>query len=293
MKIGYVGLGTMGGRVAKRLLDAGHEVSGYNRTPAKAAWLVDAGLTLLDTPKAVAEVSDTVLSMVTDTDSLRAVALGEDGILAGLRPDAIYIDMSTVSPAFSRELAGEVVRRGAAMLEAPVSGSVETLESGRLALMIGGDREVLERVRPVLADIGPTITYIGGNGQAVLMKLAINLGLMVQMTAFSEGILLAERGGIPRERAVEAMLASVCASPMVRYRAPFVFDGGLPEPAWFDCNMMQKDMLLALEAGRDANVPLPTTAVANELLTACRGVGLDHEDFAVVFQLLARLAGAA
>lgn len=290
-RLGFVGLGVMGGRIAKRLLDAGHTVTGWNRTAAKARWLVDDGLTLADSPRRAAADADVVFSMVTDTSALEQVALGPDGIIAGLRPGGVYVEMSTVSPATSRELAAKVAETGAAMLDAPVSGSVETLERGDLAVMAGGDRAVFERVRPILHDIGPRQTYLGGNGNAVLMKIAINLNLMVQMTAFSEGVLLAEKGGIPREAAVEAMLAGVVASPMVRYRGPFVLDGHLPDPAWFDCNMMQKDMLLALEQGRALDVPLPTTAVTNELLTACRGEGLDHNDFAVVFQLLARQSG--
>jgi 3-hydroxyisobutyrate dehydrogenase-like beta-hydroxyacid dehydrogenase len=290
-RLGFVGLGVMGGRIAKRLLDAGHTVTGYNRTKSKAQWLVDAGMTLLDSPREVAESAEIVFTMVTDTTALERVALGPDGVLAGLRPGGVYVDMSTVSPARSRELAAQVAEAGAFMLDVPVSGSVETLERGDLALMIGGDKDVFERILPVLADIGPRQTYVGGNGKAVLMKIAINLNLMVQMTAFSEGVLLAEKGGIPREAAVEAMLAGVVASPMVRYRGPFVLEGHLPTPAWFDCNMMQKDMLLALEQGRELDVPMPTTAVTNELLTACRGEGLDHQDFAVVFQLLARHAG--
>jgi len=175
------------------------------------------------------------------------------------------------------------------MLDAPVSGSVITLEQGKLSVMVGGDAEVFERVRPVLEAIGPRVIHVGGNGAAVTMKIASNLSLAVQMLAFSEGVLLAEKSGIPRERAVEALLATVIASPMVTYRGPFVL--GQPDEAWFDVNMMQKDMNLALELGRELDVPLPTTAVTNELLTAARGMGLEHRDFAVLFDTLAAMAG--
>jgi 3-hydroxyisobutyrate dehydrogenase-like beta-hydroxyacid dehydrogenase len=287
--LGFVGLGVMGGRIAKRLLDAGHQVTGYNRTKSKAAWLVDLGLRLADTPRAVATAADVVLTMVTDTTALLAVTEGDDGILAGLGPGKVYVDMSTVSPGLARELAARVAGKGAAMLDAPVSGSVTTLEKGQLSIMVGGDGEVLDRVRPILESIGPKVIHIGDNGQAVLMKTAINLNLAVQIAAFSEGLLIAEKGGIPREVAVEAMLASVIASPSLAYRAPFVFE--LPKEAWFDVNMMQKDMLLALQAGRAAGVPMPTTAVANELLSACRGLGVEKEDFAVIYHTLARLSG--
>lgn len=288
-KVGFVGLGMMGGRIAKRLLDAGHHLIGYNRTASKARWLVEAGMAWAPTPRAAAEAADVTFTMVADTAALRAVVEGPDGLLAGLGPGKVYVDMSTVSPAESRALAARVRERGAEMLDAPVSGSVSTLEEGRLSIMVGGSRDVFERVRPILQDIGPTVTYVGPNGQAVLMKVATNLSVAVQVLAFSEGVLLAEKGGIPRRTAVEVLLHSVIASPMLRYRGPFVLE--MPEEAWFDVRMMQKDLLLALEMGRELEVPLPTTAVTNEVLTAARALGLDRQDFAVVFRVLATLAG--
>ena len=288
-KVGYVGLGVMGGGVARRLLEAGHEVTGYNRTRSKAEALIASGMRFAETARDAAEQSDVVFSMVTNTEALAAVTEGPDGILAGLGPGKVYVDMSTVSPAASRALAERVAERGAAMLDAPVSGSVITLEQGRLSVIVGGDAAVFERVLPILRDIGPTVTYVGGNGQAVLMKIATNLSLAVQMLAFSEGVLLAEKGGISREDAVRVLTNSAIASPMVKYRGPFVLE--MPEEAWFDCNMMQKDMVLALDLGRELDVPLPTTATANEILTAARGMGLDQHDFAVMFDVLAQLSG--
>jgi 3-hydroxyisobutyrate dehydrogenase-like beta-hydroxyacid dehydrogenase len=288
-RLGYVGLGVMGGGVARRLLAAGHEVHGYNRTREKAAPLVEQGLVLEDSPRAVAAAADVVFSMVTNVAALRAIAEGDDGILAGLAAGKVWVDMSTAAPAVSRELAEQVRALGADMLDAPVSGSVSTLEEGRLSVMVGGPTETYERVRPLLLDIGPTVHRVGDNGQALLMKIAINLSLCVQMAAFSEGLLLAEKDGIDRERAVEVMLASVIASPMLKYRGPFVLE--MPDEAWFDVGMMQKDMLLALEAGRALDVAMPTTAAANELLTAARGMGLAQHDFAIVYEALARMAG--
>ncbi len=287
--IGFVGLGVMGSRMVKRLLDAGHTVTGYNRTKTKAQWLLDVGMRWAETPRAIAETADIILSMVTNTAALRAVAEGPDGILAGLGPGKIYVDMSTVSPAASRELAERVAACGAAMLDAPVSGSVSTLEEGKLSIMAAGDRTAFERVKPLLQDIGPKVTYVGANGLAVTMKIATNLSLAVQMLAFSEGVLLAEKSGIARETAVEVLLNSVIASPMVKYRGPFVLQ--MPDEAWFNVNMMQKDMTLALELGRQLAVPLPATSATNELLTAARGMGLEEKDFAALFQVLARMSG--
>jgi 3-hydroxyisobutyrate dehydrogenase-like beta-hydroxyacid dehydrogenase len=288
-KVGFVGLGVMGGGVARRLLDAGHRLRVWNRTREKADWLLDAGARWADSPREVAEASELVFTMVTNTPAVRAVCEGPDGILAGLAPGKVYVDMSTASPANTRALAERVEQLGAHMLDAPVSGSVSTLEEGKLSIMVGGDADVFERAKPILEAIGPKVFHLGPNGAAVTMKIATNLSLAVQMLAFSEGVLLAEKSGIPRETAVEVLLASVIASPMVAYRGPFVLEQ--PDEPWFDVNMMQKDMNLALELGRELDVPLPTTAVTNELLTAARGMGLEDKDFAVVFDVLARMSG--
>jgi 3-hydroxyisobutyrate dehydrogenase-like beta-hydroxyacid dehydrogenase len=288
-KLGFVGLGVMGGGVARRLLAAGHELQGWNRTPEKAASLVAEGLVLEESPRAVAEQADVVFTMVTNVPALRAVAEGEDGIIAGLGPGKVWVDMTTAAPAVCRELAERVRETGADMVDAPVSGSVSTLEEGRLSIMVGGNEETFRRVEPILLDIGPKVTRVGDNGQALLLKIAINLSLHVQMVAFCEGLLLAEKDGIDREVALDVMLGSVIASPMLKYRAPFILD--MPDEAWFNVNMMQKDMLLALEAGRQLDVSMPTTAITNELLTAARAMGLEHNDFAVVYEVLAEMAG--
>ena len=279
----------MGSRMVKRLLDAGHSVTGYNRTRAKAQWLLDTGMKWAETPRAIADSADVVFSMVSDTAALQAITAGTHGIVAGLAAGKIYIDMSTVSPAASRDIAQQVAAKGAQMLDAPVSGSVITLEEGKLSFMVGGDRVAFEQTRSILEAIGPKVTYVGGNGLAVSMKIATNLSLAVQMLAFSEGVLLAEKSGITRETAVEVLLNSVIASPMVKYRGPFVLN--MPEEAWFDVDMMQKDLLLALEMGLKLDVPLPTTAITNQLLTSARAAGLAEKDFAILFDVLSKMAG--
>jgi 3-hydroxyisobutyrate dehydrogenase len=289
MSVGFIGLGAMGSRMVRRLLAAGHSVVGFNRTAAKAAPLVAAGMAVVDSPRRAAESADVVLSMVTDSSALDAIAHGPDGVLAGLRREAIWVEMSTVSPDITRALGAEVAARGATLLDGPVSGSAITLEQGQLSFMVGGDPAALERVRPYLTAIGPTITHVGPLGLAVTMKIATNLGLAVQMLAFSEAVLLAEKSGIARERAVETLLKSVIASPMVKYRGPFVL--GMPEEALFNVPMMQKDLELALDLGRQSGVPLPTTALTQSMLTAARALGLGDHDFSVVFDVLARLAG--
>jgi 3-hydroxyisobutyrate dehydrogenase-like beta-hydroxyacid dehydrogenase len=288
-ELGYVGLGVMGSSVTRRLLAAGHTVHVWNRTREKAEPLLEAGAQWADSPREVAERAEIVFTMVTNTAAVRAVFEGEDGILSGLTPGKIYVDMSTASPANSRSLAEQVDAAGAQMLDSPVSGTSITVDQGKASLMVGGDADAFERVKPILEAIGPKVFHMGDNGTAVALKIAINLSLAVQMLAFSEGVLLAEKSGIDRERVVEAMLASVIASPMVAYRGPLVL--GHPDEVWFDCHMMQKDMNLALEMGRELEVPLPTTAVTNEFLTAANGMGIGDKDFAVIFDVLASMSG--
>jgi 3-hydroxyisobutyrate dehydrogenase-like beta-hydroxyacid dehydrogenase len=283
----------MGGRAVERLLSAGHPVTGWNRSPGRAEALAEKGMRVAATPRELAQAVDVVLSMVTDTNAVEQVASGADGILAGLGPGKVYADMSTIAADASRGLAERVAETGAAMLDAPVSGSLTTLEAGELAIMVGGDAEAFERIEPVLKAIGPKVTRVGENGQALQMKLAINLALVVQVIGFCEGVALAERAGVSRESAVEAMLNSVVSSPVLNYRGPFVLEGRMPEEAFADVDLQQKDLLLALELGRKLGVPLPTAAASNELLNACRGLGIGHRDFVVVYEVYRRLAGAA
>jgi 3-hydroxyisobutyrate dehydrogenase len=289
--LGFVGLGVMGSEMVSRLLDKGHSVTGYNRTRAKAERLIKKGMKWADTPRAVCAAADVTFSMVTNEKALGAVAEGPDGILSAMTAGKFWIDMSTVSPGYSRALAAKVREKGADMIDAPVSGSVITLQEGKLSVMVGGRRETFDRLKPVLDDIGPKVTYVGDNGLALSMKIATNLSLAVQMMAFSEGVLIAEKSGIKREVAVDVLVNSAVASPMIKYRGPFVLS--MPKEAWFDVNMMQKDMMLALDMGRALDVPLPTTAVCNEFLTAARGMGFAKQDFAVVFEVLAKMSGVA
>jgi 3-hydroxyisobutyrate dehydrogenase-like beta-hydroxyacid dehydrogenase len=288
-KLGFVGLGVMGGNMVARLLEKGHAVTGYNRTRSKAQWLMDKGMKFAASPREVSATSDVTFSMVTNTAALNAIADGPDGALAGISAGKYWVEMSTVSPEASRALAVRVREKGADLVDAPVSGSVVTLQQGKLSVMVGGHKETFEKLQPLLLDIGPKVTHVGENGLALAMKIAINLSLSTQMLAFCEGVLLAEKSGIPRAVAVDVLTHSAVASPMIQYRGPFVLEQ--PPEAWFDVSMMQKDLLLALEMGRKLNVPLPTTSVSNEFLTAARGMGWEKQDFAVVFEVLASLSG--
>ena len=287
--LGFVGLGVMGGEMVNRLLGKGHTVTGHNRTRSKADWLLKKGMKWANTPREVVERADVIFSMVTNSAALAAVMNGPDGMLAGAAPSKLFVDISTVAPAVSREFAAKIREKGSDLVDAPVSGSVVTLQEGKLSVMVGGRKETFDKVKPLLFDIGPKVTHVGDNGLALVMKIGTNLSLAVQMLAFCEGVLLAEKSGIAREVAVDVLTHSVIASPMVQYRGPFVLKH--PDEAWFNVNMMQKDMLLALELGRQLDVPMPTTAVTNEFLTAARGMGLVEKDFAIVFNVLAEMSG--
>jgi 3-hydroxyisobutyrate dehydrogenase-like beta-hydroxyacid dehydrogenase len=285
--IGFVGLGSMGAPIAGRLL-RGNQVFGTNRTRVKAAPLIEQGLIWRDTPREVAAAADMVFSMVTDDAALAAITAGPDGILAGLRPGSVYVDMSTVSPRASRELARQVQAAGASMIDAPVSGSVPAAETGKLAIMAGGPEAAFRAVEPLLHQLGQRVTYVGGNGQGLLLKLAINISLAAQMLAFSEGVLLAERGGIDPELAARTMSASAIGSPMLQARVPLLLD--LPEQAWFDVQLMHKDIRLALAAAQESAVPLPAAAAADSMLSRAEQLGYGHRDIAGLFQVLAQTA---
>jgi 3-hydroxyisobutyrate dehydrogenase-like beta-hydroxyacid dehydrogenase len=291
--IGFVGLGAMGALIVPRLMQAGHRVTGWNRTRDRAAPLVEAGMRLADSPRAVAEASEIVLSIVTDSDAVRAVALGREGIVAGLRRGGIYLDMSTIDPDESRAVAAEFAKAGSIMLDAPISGSPVTVKAGQASIMVGGDLAAFERAKPVLLAIGPKVTHIGGNGLACQMKIAVNLLLMVEVICFGEAVALAEKGGVSREVAVDAILKSVAASPVLGYRGPFILEGKMPAVPLADVTLQQKDMLLALDLGRKLGSPVPLAAAANEMMNACRGLGIDANDFVVAHRVYRRLGGQA
>jgi 3-hydroxyisobutyrate dehydrogenase-like beta-hydroxyacid dehydrogenase len=291
VRLGFVGLGAMGELIVPRLMAAGHEVTGWNRSRNKAEPLIAHGMRWADTPRDVAQTSEIVFSIVTDSKAVRSVALGKDGIISGIGKGRIYIDMSTIEPDESRAIATEFKTAGAIMLDGPLSGSPVTVKAGNASIMIGGDEAAFERVKPVLLAIGPKVTRIGGNGLACQMKIAVNLLLMVEVICFGEAVALAEKGGVDRAVALDAILKSVAASPVLGYRGPFILEGQMPEVPLADVTLQQKDMLLALNLGRTLGSPVPLAAAANEMMNACRGLGIDGNDFVVAHQVYRRLGG--
>jgi 3-hydroxyisobutyrate dehydrogenase-like beta-hydroxyacid dehydrogenase len=285
--IGFIGLGHMGGNMAARYLDAGYAVHGTDLNREDAQWLVDQGLRWLDTSREIAEAADVVLTSLPNDDVVESVASGADGILAGLGAGKLWVDLSTVSPRVSRELAARVRDRGAEMLDAPVSGSVPQVKAGTLTIMVGGDEKAYVRVEPVLRVLG-TPTRIGDNGQRLVLKLAINISLAVQMLAFSEGLQLAKHDGIDPHLAAKVMTDSAIGSPMLKARVPLVLDR--PDEAWFDIGLMHKDIRLALATAHEGGVPLPSAGVADELLQQATELGYERRDLAAIYEVLGRLA---
>jgi len=291
VKVGFIGFGDMGQAIVPRLLAAGHQVTGWNRSKEKGEPLFKLGMLWANSPRELASGSEIVISIVTDSDAVKNIALGENGILHGLRKDATYLDMSTIDPEASRAVGAEFRKAGLIMLDAPISGTTLTIGQGKASLMVGGDKAAFERVQPVLRAIGPKVTYIGAQGLAVQLKVALNMTLVIEVIGFCEGVALAEKGGVPREVAVDAMLNSVVASPVISYRAPLILEGHIDDATYGNVNLQQKDMLLALNLGRKMGVPVPLGAAANEMLNACRGLGLEHHDFVSVYEVYRRLGG--
>jgi 3-hydroxyisobutyrate dehydrogenase-like beta-hydroxyacid dehydrogenase len=286
--IGFIGLGNMGGNMAARYLANGYTVYGEARDRSGAQWLIDQGLRWVDTPREVAEAADIVMTSLPNDDVVDSVAAGPDGLLAGLGKGKVWADLSTISPQASRELAARVrdEGHGAKMLDTPVSGSIPQVQTGTLTIMVGGDEDAYRRVEPVLRVLG-TPEYVGANGQGLVLKLAINISLAVQLLAFSEGLLLAERDGIDPHRAAEIMTESAIGSPMLKARVSLVLDK--PNETWFDVELMHKDIRLARKAATELATPLPTAAVADEILTRAAELGYGHRDIAAVHEVLAQL----
>ncbi|MBX5436552.1 MAG: NAD(P)-dependent oxidoreductase [Alicyclobacillaceae bacterium] len=289
-KVAVIGLGVMGSAMARRLHRQGHEVVVYNRTRQKADRVREAcpGIGIAASPAEAAASAAYVITMVADDEALAAVADGLTGLLAGLQ-GSTWIDMSTVSPAASRRYAEQARACGGLRVEAPVSGSVDAAENGTLLVFTAGEEDACRAVEPLLSDMAREVRYVGAYGQALAVKLAINLNIGIQMIGFSEGLLLAERAGLPRERAIDFMLSSVIASPLLKYRVPFIENP--PEEPWFTNRLMLKDHRLALDEAHQRRVTLLLTNLAADVLRMACAHGYADEELALVSRFLGELNG--
>tara|TARA_Y100000590_G_scaffold21391_1_gene24820 strand:+ start:2322 stop:3212 length:891 start_codon:yes stop_codon:yes gene_type:complete len=290
-KVGFIGLGDMGQVIVPRLLDSGHEVIGWNRSKGKSKNLEKAGMKIAKSPSDAANDVDIVLSIVTDGAAVRDIALGENGIINSLNKDAVYLDMSTISPEVSRLVAKEFASKGLEMMDAPLSGSPVTVRDGMASVMVAGNKDAYNKVYDTLTSIGPKVSYVGSNGLAVQTKLSINLLLMVEVIAFGEAVALAEKGGVDRNIIVDAILNSVASSPVLSYRGPFILDGNMPKKPLADVSLQQKDMTLVLEQARLLASSTPLAAAANEMMNASRGMGFGHHDFVVAHRAYCKMNG--
>ena len=285
-RVGFAGLGAMGAGIAQRLLDAGYDVVGWNRTKARAEPLLEAGMGWAESPRELAASVDVLFTMLTNTAAVEEIA---EPVLEGIRPGTVWADISTIAPDASVALAERVAATGATFLDCPVSGSPATLAAGQMSVMVGGDRAAFDHVAEVLHAIGPKVTYIGPNGQAILTKVAINLALVVSVTAFAEAVALVEKAGVDRAAVVDAALKSVIASPVLGYRAPLLVDD---TDVYADVELQQKDLVLAQELARRLGMAVPTCAATSEMLNAARSSQSADRDFLVsVHEAYRRIGG--
>ena len=288
-RVGFIGLGIMGRGMARNLLKAGFQLTVWNRTASRADELAGEGATTAESPAALAAACDIIISCVSDTPDVRAVLLGENGAIHGARSGALVIDMSTISPQATQEIAAVLAEKGVAMLDAPVSGGSEGAAKGTLSIMVGGDAAQLERAAPVLGAMGKTITHVGGQGAGQTVKLVNQILVVVNDLAMCEALLFAQAGGVDLEKALAAVSGGAAGSWMLANRGPQII-----RRDWrpgFTIDLQQKDVRLILSAADQLGVPLPGTALVFQLFRTLQAQGLGAEGNHALVKALEHLAG--
>jgi 3-hydroxyisobutyrate dehydrogenase-like beta-hydroxyacid dehydrogenase len=288
-QVGFIGLGHMGQPMARRLLRGGFDLAVYNRSPARTEPLVTSGAVALDSPAAVARQSELVFSMVADDQALKDVALGERGVVAGAHDGLVYVDMSTVSPTASAEVAAACSRVEVDFLRAPVTGSTTLAEAGTLGILASGPRSAFDSATDALRAMGSTLFYLGAGDEARYMKLAINTLIGTTMAALAEALVLGEKAGLEWGKMLDVFAGSAAGSPLVRYKAQQLATRNLT--AAFTTNLMRKDFDLALAAARDLEVATPLSSLSRQLYQATIGSGWGELDFAAVLLFIEHAAG--
>lgn len=288
-KIGFIGLGIMGAGMVSNLLKAGFPVTVWNRTPQRAEPLLQQGATWADSPAEVAKQTDIIMICVSDTPDVQAVILGGNGVIHRAKAGALVIDCSTISPQATREIADQLTAQGIAMLDAPVSGGSEGAKNGTLSIMVGGDEADFARATPIFNAIGKTLTYVGGHGAGQTVKLVNQIVVVVNMLAVSEGLLLAEAGGLDLDKVLSAISGGAAGSWMLSNRGPqVVADDWRPG---FTIDLQQKDLRLVLEAGDQLGVPLVGTGLVFQLYRTLQAQGLGEEGNHALIKALYHLMG--
>lgn len=288
-KIGWIGLGNMGNPMSQNLVKAGHEVSVWNRTKAKADEAIAAGAKWADTPKAATEGADVVFTMISDGPTLHKVIFGDDGVLNGAASGQIIIDMSTVAPAESEPVNTALAAKGCKFLRCPVTGSTVLAKNATLGILVSGDKAAHETVAPILEALGSKQFYLGSGEQARVIKLAINAMLASTMQLMAEAVVLCEKAGLDVTEACEVIAGSAVGSPLVGYKKAVISEGTYP-PA-FNVNMMIKDMDLAFDAAKQYGVSMPAAAITRQALTSAVATGKGELDFSVLTKVLEEACG--
>lgn len=288
MKAGVIGLGIMGSRLAARLIQGGHQVFVYNRTRAKAEPLLAQGAAWGESPAALAAEVEVLFTVLADPPAVREMALGGAGFLDSLRSGTIWVDCSTVDPAFSREMAEQARARGVRFLDAPIGGSKLMLERGEVTFFVGGDADVLETCRPLFAALGK-VMHMGENGKGSAMKMVFNMILGECMLAFAEGLALGEGLGIPRQRLMEVLLPSPVAAPFLAGKKDKLLSDDYP--ADFPMKWMRKDLHLITKTGYECGFPLPGASLAREMFTMACAQGLEELDHSAIAMFLRQISG--
>lgn len=290
-RVGVIGLGHMGSVMARRLLAAGFEVWVNNRSSARAQPLLDSGARWSDSGESMAADVELLITMVSDDAALHAVATGEGGVLARPRPGLVYADMSSVSPGASAAVAAAATSAGVHYLRAPVSGSTTLAEQGALRILVSGPHEPLAACDDVFAALGQRVFYLGPGEEARVMKLALNTLVATTVVGLGEALVLGERAGLAWQSMLDVFSDSAVASPLVRYKAASLSSRDFE--AAFTTSMMSKDLDVALYLGREAGVPMPVTALCQELLRATCGLGWRDHDFSSAVLMFERLSGVS
>jgi len=278
--VGLIGLGLMGHPMGANLLKAGHQLTVWNRTSSRGDDLVAQGAKRAATPRAVAESSEVILTIVSDPPALESVLWGESGVFAGLKRGSVIIESSTVSPALEKRAALAAAAQGAEFLEAPVTGGTWGAEKGELVFMVGGEASTLKRVEPVLGAMGKKWFHLGPVGAGQTVKLAMNLLLDVQVEAFAEALALVTRAGVPGQSLFEVMQSSMGRSGVLDLKGANMLKGEY-KPS-FPLRLMHKDLGLALDLGNQLGVPLPAAAASREVLNAVKGSVTEDVDFSAL-----------
>lgn len=290
-RLGFIGLGIMGQGMTRNLLDAGFDVTVWNRTASKMEPLVEAGATSADSPADLAANTDIIMTCVSDTPDVEDVILGKHGVIHGVREDALVIDHSTISPHATRDIAASLNQQRVYMLDAPISGGSEGAADGTLSIMIGGDAEQVERAMPYLEAMGETITHVGGQGAGQTVKLVNQILVVITMLGVSEALMFAEAGGLDLEKTLEAVTGGAAGSWMLSNRGPQVV-----ERDWspgFTIDLQQKDLRLVLDAADEMGVPMLGTSMVFNFYRALQKEGLGAEGNHALVKALERLSGIA